>query len=176
MAEDTEQEGEPDLAAAPLQVHPCLFMNPQRRALFANSHILHTNPSKAIQHTIQIALAVFCPRAQRIGHGKHYPKRQKCQVKCKQHNGLVSADWVMLLLANTSGPWNFRREFCVQQESSQGPAESEAEAKAAERRVAQWERSRPPGVSKVDLTTIWGHDKTPRADATSAAPAGAWHH
>ncbi|KAK9918373.1 hypothetical protein WJX75_003569 [Coccomyxa subellipsoidea] len=58
------------------------------------------------------------------------------------------------------------------QESSQGPAESEAEAKAAARQVAQWERSRPPGVSKVDLTTIWGHDKTPRADATSAAPAG----
>lgn len=101
------------------------------------------------------------------------PKEAKRPVKCKKYIRLFRADWVILLLASTPGPWNFRREFCVQQESSQGPAESEAEAKAVARHLAQWERSRPPGVSKVDLTTIWGHDKTPRADATSAAPAGA---
>jgi hypothetical protein len=78
MAEDTEQEGEPDLAAAPLQVHPCLFMNLHPRAS-RKLHMLHTNPSKSIQRIIQVTLAVLCQRAQRIGHSKHYPKRQNGQ-------------------------------------------------------------------------------------------------
>lgn len=51
-------------------------------------------------------------------------------------------------------------------------AVEEGEEAAAER-VAQWERSRPSGVSKLDLTTIWGHDRTPLATATSASAAGA---
>ena len=31
--------------------------------------------------------------------------------------------------------------------------------------VAQWEKARPAGVSKIDLTAVWGQEPTPLATA-----------
>lgn len=59
----------------------------------------------------------------------------------------------------------------MQQESSQGPAQSAAELTVNPRKVSQWQQSRPEGVSKVDLTTVWGHTRTPLADTATAAGA-----
>jgi len=31
------------------------------------------------------------------------------------------------------------------------------------KQIAKWDKARPAGVSKLDLTTVWGHTPTPLA-------------
>ncbi|EIE19551.1 hypothetical protein COCSUDRAFT_58299 [Coccomyxa subellipsoidea C-169] len=64
-------------------------------------------------------------------------------------------------------------KIAATQELSQGPAQSAAEFTVNPRKVSQWQQSRPEGVSKVDLTTVWGHTRTPLADTATAAGVAA---
>ena len=49
--------------------------------------------------------------------------------------------------------------------------------------VARWEKARPAGVSKIDLTNVWGQEPTPLATAgvllciigTDRCSSGAYH-
>lgn len=38
------------------------------------------------------------------------------------------------------------------------------------KQVGKWEKSRPAGVSKLDLTTVWGHAQTPLASLGDHPP------
>ncbi len=38
---------------------------------------------------------------------------------------------------------------------------------AAAKQIGKWDKQRPAGVSKLDLTTVWGNAKTPPASLGS---------
>lgn len=48
---------------------------------------------------------------------------------------------------------------------SWGAGTQDAQEACPGRQVAGWDKARPAGVSKIDLTAVWGHAPTPLAGA-----------